>query len=48
MPATDNHLLQRIEKLEKENAMLRRDFSRQPGGDTVSVQQPLRPVFDVA
>ena len=49
MPDTaDNALHQRIKELEKENAMLRRDFNYLPQGDTVSVPAELRPLFDVA
>ncbi len=48
MSATGEQLLERIEALERENAMLRRDFSLPPGGDTVSVPEAMRPIFDVA
>ena len=49
MPTPEHLLLQqRIHELEKENAMLRRDFNYGPQGDTVSVPEALRPLFDVA
>ncbi|RYD82397.1 MAG: hypothetical protein EOP53_03850 [Sphingobacteriales bacterium] len=41
-------LQQRVEALEKENALLRRNFNNLPQGNTVSVPEALRPLFDVA
>jgi CheY-like chemotaxis protein len=41
-------LLNRIEELEKENALLKRDFSSPEAGDTVSVPIELKPIFDKA
>jgi signal transduction histidine kinase/DNA-binding NarL/FixJ family response regulator/predicted hydrocarbon binding protein len=41
-------LLKRIEELEKENAMLRRDFSALPKGNSVTVPEPFKPLFDLA
>ena len=43
-----NELLARIQKLEEENAMLRRDFSNPVNGDTVTVPDAIKPVFDEA
>ena len=49
MPLSGDHKLhQRIKELEKENAILRRNFSEPPTGDTVSVPAAMRPLFDVA
>jgi signal transduction histidine kinase/FixJ family two-component response regulator len=47
-PSEIAKLQQRIEALEKENAMLRRDFSSLTNGDSVKVPAPLKPVFDLA
>ncbi len=41
-------LLGKIQKLEQENAMLRRDFSFVKKGDTVSVPDAIKPLFDEA
>jgi signal transduction histidine kinase/DNA-binding NarL/FixJ family response regulator len=41
-------LEQRIEELEKENALLRKDFSTLSGGDSVKVPDVMKPVFDIA
>jgi len=41
-------LLKRIDDLEKENAMLRRDFSSLPKGNSVTVPEPFKPLFDMA
>lgn len=41
-------LLAKIQKLEQENAMLRRDFSSVEKGDTVSVPDAIKPLFDEA
>jgi len=41
-------LLKRIDDLEKENAMLRRDFSSLPKGNSVTVPEPFKPLFDLA
>lgn len=41
-------LLNRIAALEKENALLRRDFSLLPKGNTVTVPEPFKPLFDLA
>ena len=41
-------LQQRIEALERENAMLRRDLSLLPTEPSVTVPEPMRPLFDVA
>ncbi|RYY70213.1 MAG: response regulator [Chitinophagaceae bacterium] len=41
-------LQQKIAQLEEENAMLRRDSNYKPSGDTVSVPEDLRPIFDMA
>ena len=41
-------LLQRIEDLEKENAMLKRDFSSLPKGNSVKVPDAFKPLFDIA
>ena len=41
-------LQQRIEELEKENALLRKDFGSLPGGDSVKVPGAMKPVFDLA
>jgi CheY-like chemotaxis protein/HPt (histidine-containing phosphotransfer) domain-containing protein len=41
-------LLKRIADLEKENAMLRRDFSSLPKGNSVTVPGPFKPLFDMA
>src|SRR5688572_9114299 len=41
-------LQQRIEELEKENALLRKDFSSLSGGDSVKVPDAMKPVFDIA
>ena len=43
-----NELLAKIKKLEQENAMLRRDFSSVEKGDTVSVPEGIKPLFDEA
>ncbi|RZM17620.1 MAG: hypothetical protein EOO88_42885, partial [Pedobacter sp.] len=43
-----HELQQKIAQLEEENAMLRRDSNDKPSGDTVSVPEDLRPIFDVA
>lgn len=43
-----NELLKSIEKLKLENAMLRRDFSSLQKGNTVSVPDAMKPVFDTA
>ena len=39
---------EKIERLEKENAMLRRDFSSLTKGNTVSVPDAMKPLFDLA
>jgi hypothetical protein len=41
-------LQQRVEALERENAMLRRDLSLLPSAPSVTVPEPMRPLFDVA
>lgn len=41
-------LQKRIQELEQENAMLRRDFSALIPGETVSVPQEIKPLFDKA
>jgi CheY-like chemotaxis protein/predicted hydrocarbon binding protein len=41
-------LLKRIADLEKENAMLRRDFSSLSKGNSVNVPEPMQPLFDIA
>ncbi len=41
-------LIKRISELEQENAMLKRDFSSLPYGDSVKVPQAFKPFFDVA
>jgi signal transduction histidine kinase/response regulator of citrate/malate metabolism len=41
-------LQQRVEALERENAMLRRDLSLLPTEPSVTVPEPMRPLFDVA
>ena len=41
-------LLQRVADLEKENALLRRDFSALPQGNSVIVPEPFKPLFDLA
>lgn len=41
-------LLAKIQKLEQENAMLKRDFSSVEKGDTVSVPDAFKPLFDEA
>ncbi len=41
-------LLAKIAKLEQENAMLKRDFSSVSKGDTVSVPDAIKPLFDEA
>lgn len=41
-------LLKQIENLEKENAMLRRDFSSLEKGNTVKVPDSFKPIFDWA
>jgi two-component sensor histidine kinase/predicted hydrocarbon binding protein len=43
-----DELLKQIEKLEKENAMLRRDFSSLEKGNTVKVPEAMKPLFDLA
>lgn len=43
-----NNLQLRIEQLEQENAMLRRDFHNLPQGSSVIVPDELKPLFDVA
>ena len=41
-------LQRRIEELERENAMLRRDFRSVPKGDSVTVPGEMKPMFDIA
>lgn len=41
-------LEQRIEELEKENALLRKDFSSLSAGNSVKVPDAMKPVFDLA
>lgn len=41
-------LLEQVEKLRQENAMLRRDFSALAKGNTVSVPEDMKPLFDFA
>lgn len=41
-------LQQRIQDLERENALLRRDFHSLPQGNSVIVPDELKPVFDIA
>ncbi len=41
-------LLEKIQKLEQENAMLRRDFTSVEKGNTVSVPDAIKPLFDEA
>jgi signal transduction histidine kinase/CheY-like chemotaxis protein/predicted hydrocarbon binding protein len=41
-------LQKRIEELERENALLKRNFLSQGNGDTVSVPENIRPIFDQA
>lgn len=43
-----NSLQLRIEQLEQENAMLRRDFHNLPQGSSVIVPDEMKPLFDVA
>ncbi len=43
-----NELLAQIQKLEQENAMLRRDFNSPTKGDTVRVPDGIKPLFDEA
>lgn len=43
-----NELLAKIQKLEQENAMLRRDFNSPVKGDTVRVPDGIKPLFDEA
>ncbi len=43
-----NELLAQIKKLEQENAMLRRDFSSVEKGNTVSVPEGIKPLFEEA
>lgn len=43
-----NSLLMQVEKLKQENAMLRRDFSSLAKGNTVSVPESMKPLFDFA
>ncbi|MDP1744718.1 MAG: ATP-binding protein [Bacteroidota bacterium] len=43
-----NSLLMQVEKLKQENAMLRRDFSSLAKGNTVSVPEAMKPLFDFA
>ncbi|MCE9537621.1 MAG: XylR N-terminal domain-containing protein [Bacteroidetes bacterium] len=43
-----NNLLEQVEKLRQENAMLRRDFSLLPNGNTVNVPEAMKPLFDFA
>ena len=43
-----NELLAKIEKLEQENAMLKRDFSAVAKGNTVNVPEGIKPLFDEA
>ncbi|MBC7874749.1 MAG: hypothetical protein H7Y01_12170, partial [Ferruginibacter sp.] len=45
---THEQLQQRLEELEKENAMLRRDFSSLSKGNSVTVPEPFKPLFDIA
>jgi len=45
---TIEQLQQRIIELEQENAMLRRDFSSLPKGNSVIVPEPFKPLFDIA
>ncbi|HEV7779788.1 MAG TPA: response regulator [Chitinophagaceae bacterium] len=47
-PASAQELYRQIEELLRENALLRRDFSNLYEGDTVSVPEVFKPVFDVA
>jgi signal transduction histidine kinase/CheY-like chemotaxis protein len=46
--ADTNELYRRIEELLRENALLRRDFSNLYEGETVSVPDAFKPLFDVA
>ncbi len=41
-------LIKRISELEQENAMLKRDFSSLPHGDSVKVPEAFKPLFDIA
>jgi hypothetical protein len=43
-----SNLQLRIEQLEQENAMLRRDFHNLPQGNSVIVPEEMKPLFDVA
>ena len=43
-----NELLAKIERLEQENAMLKRDFSAVAKGNTVNVPEAIKPLFDEA
>lgn len=43
-----NELLAKIEQLEQENAMLKRDFSAVAKGNTVNVPEAIKPLFDEA
>ena len=43
-----NELSKQVEKLELENAMLRRDFSSLAKGNTVNVPDAMKPLFDLA
>jgi len=47
-PTNIPDLLHRIAELEKENALLRRDFNALPKGNTVTVPEPFKPLFDLA
>lgn len=48
MPADPESLQQRVNELEKENAMLRRQLFSVPEGQTVLVPDEMKPLFDVA
>src|SRR5689334_16493704 len=48
MTANTQQLYRQIEELLRENALLRRDFSELFTGDTVSVPEAFKPIFDVA
>lgn len=41
-------LQERIRELEQQNALLRRDFHNLPKGDSVTVPEAMKPLFDVA
>jgi signal transduction histidine kinase/ActR/RegA family two-component response regulator/predicted hydrocarbon binding protein len=47
-PHKIDNLLARIKQLEEENAMLRRDFNSPVKGDTVTVPDAIKPLFDEA